>query len=47
MHAALWIIGIYLGIGIGLTIYSYEPENDGLVWQILLWPLTVAAIFLK
>lgn len=44
MQVALWCLGGYLLIGVCITIYLYEPEQDGWLWQILLWPLTLAAL---
>ena len=37
------IFGFYIAVGIGVAIWLYEPERDGILWRILLWPLEIAA----
>lgn len=39
----LYVTGAYIAVGIGVAIWLYEPERDGTVWRVLLWPLEVAA----
>jgi hypothetical protein len=39
-----WLgLATYAAIGVGITIWLHEPERDGWLWRILLWPLELAA----
>lgn len=41
METALWIIGIYLVMGIFATWVTWKPEQDGWLWSVLLWPVVL------
>jgi hypothetical protein len=30
-----------LAIGVGVAVWLHEPERDGIVWRVILWPLEV------
>lgn len=46
MEAALWIFGVYLVVGVGITgLLSQTPYADNPWWiTILLWPLFLYAL---
>lgn len=47
MSTWIWIaLAIYLCIGIGWNWLTYEREMGGWLWNILLWPLEIAASFM-
>lgn len=43
MHTAIWIIGAWLLIGIVVTWETWQREQDGWLWAVLLWPLQLAS----
>lgn len=42
MQIALWCLGAYLVIGIAVAIVTYEREQGGWLWGVLLWPGVLA-----
>ncbi len=43
MDIAFWIVGTYLAIGCLVMAATYEREQDGWLWAIILWPLQLLA----
>ncbi len=41
MEIGCWILGGYLACGAIVAAKTYEPEQGGWVWSVLLWPLVV------
>ena len=41
MQTTLWIVGAYVAIGGAVMFVTWEPEQDGWLWSVLLWPLAL------
>lgn len=46
MNIAFWVVSVYLVIGCVVMIATREPEQDGWLWGVILWPLQLAARWL-
>lgn len=41
VEIALWIVGIYLVAGATVAYATWEPEQGGWFWAMLLWPVVI------
>ncbi len=42
---ALYIALAYLAVGAVVAFKTYEPEQGGWVWAVLIWPLVLLSIW--
>ncbi len=46
MEIAIWFVVAWLSIGAVVTWATWNPEQDGWLWAIILWPAQLASKFL-
>lgn len=47
MELVLWIIGVYLVAGAAVAYATYEPEQGGWLWSVLIWPIIIYECYAK